>query len=340
MVNVAADTLRPSPAKLLVWLVCASALLAETARAIILVDTPNPLTNTTAPTGIYADSGWDFLGEYGSSLGTMIAPQYFITAQHTGLQGSTFVSTAELNGSADVTYTIDTAANGGTGYWDIAGTDLRILKINETFSAYVGLYAGGAEIGAEMVTFGRGGPRGADVVQSAELKGWQYNASDGVFRWGTNVISAVVPSGVGSLLSASFDAGGGVNEATLSSGDSGGGVFILDGGQWKLAGVNFGVDGWFDFNDVVDSGEFEAALFDMGGLYIGNDSDGWTLVPDGAVDVPSHLYASRIADNAAVIDSIVGVPEPGGLWVLFLAAVTTVSVRRRPGARRKSARRC
>ena len=300
------------------------ALVLQPVRAVILLGTADPAANTTAPSGIYADSGWQFLGEYGGSLGTMIAPRYFITARHTGLQGGGILSSAELNGVSDVTYTIDTAANGGVGYWDIAGTDLRILKINEAFPGYVSLYTGVTPVGAPAIVFGRGGQRGAEVELSGTAKGWLHTAADGVVRWGTNTVAGAVSTASGQMLSLAFDAAGGANEATLSSGDSGGGLFVLDDGQWKLAGINFGVDGLFDLNNVVDSNEFGAALFDMGGLYLGSDSQGWNLVPDGGVDVPSHFYASNISASAAVIHSIVGVPEPGSLPLLLIAAALSL----------------
>lgn len=302
---------------------------APVAKGIVLYDTDNALANSTAPSGQYAGSGWQWQGQYGSYLGTMIAPQYFITAQHYGLQGSSFVSTGVLNGAVDVTYTIDTAANGGQGYWDIPGTDLRILKINETFASYAPLYTGGAEVGMEMIVFGRGGPRGAEVVLSSESKGWYTTGADGVVRWGLNDISGTVSSGVGTLLTASFSAVAGQNEAMLSVGDSGGGVFVLDGGVWKLAGINYGVDGFFDTNNLPnDFQEFSAALFDKGGFYEGSDGTGWVLNPDGSSDVPSRMYASRISSSSAQIISIVGVPEPGAATLLMLSALMVFRRRR------------
>jgi hypothetical protein len=309
---------RSSHPVLLAGLCLLLAAAPSVTRAIILYDTGDPDANTTAPSGIYADSGWAFTGAFGSSLGTMIAPQYFITAQHIGLQGSTFVSTSALNGGVDVTYTIDTAANGGIGYWDIGGSDLRIFKINETFASYAALYSGSSPAGLDAMTVGRGGVRGAEVVVSSELKGWQHTASDGVFRWGSNVIDGTALSEVGTMLVAGFDAAGSPYEATLSAGDSGGGLFVLENGEWKLAGVNYGVDGLFDYNGTVDSGEFGAALFDKGGLFQGNDAEGWLFVGDQAEDIPSNLYASSIAANLDAIQTIAGVPEPTGALLAVL----------------------
>jgi len=47
------------------------------------------------------------------------------------------------------------------------------------------------------------------------------------------------------LLKLTFSRNGLTNEGALSGGDSGGGVFINDSGKWKLAGINYLVDGPF-----------------------------------------------------------------------------------------------
>ncbi len=310
-------------------------LMGAASQAIVLYDTDNALANTTAPTGIYQDSGWAFQGKFGSFLGTMIGDQYFITAQHIGPQGSSFVSTADFNGVADINYTIDASANGGSGYWDIAGTDMRVFKINETFSTWAPLYTGNLELGSTLVTFGRGGPRGAEVLTDDPgppvadvLHGWRTTGADGVARWGANTVSGIVSSDVGELLRAQFNAVSGINEATLSSGDSGGGVFIQVAGQWYLAGVNYAVDGLFDTNNTIDNLEFEAALFDMGGFYVGRDDIGWSFVTNTPVDNPSHMYASRISTSSDAILAVMNpVPEPGSCVLVLLAGF--VALRRR-----------
>lgn len=312
-------------------LILASILFAGQARGIILYGTDDPGANTTAPTGLYESAGWGWQGLFGSFLGTMIGPQHFITAQHIGNQGGTFLSSALFNGIADVAYQVDTSANGGLGYWDIAGTDLRIFKIQETFSSYAPLYDGANETGLEMMIFGRGGMRGAEVSIGLDLKGWRHQVADGVPRWGLNEVSGVMGSPYGSLLRAEFNAGGGPHEATLSAGDSGGAVFVLDGGVWKLAGINFSVDGFFDTNaETGDGSHFGAALFDRGGLYQGSDSGGWTLISDTETDAPSQMYASRIAPNVSEIQGITLAPEPSGAMLLAAAAMLCLRRRSRP----------
>lgn len=312
----------------------AALLCAPSAYAVLFYDTGSNLHNITAPTGTYQDSGWQYQGYYGAYLGTMIAPQYFITAQHMGTQGSSFVSAGIFNGSVDVTYTIDTSANGGAGFWDIAGTDLRVLKINEYFPGYATLYTGSSEQGLEMVAMGRGGARGADVMVSGTLQGWRHTAGDGVARWGSNIVSDVTTiPGLGGMLVASFDASGpehSLEEATLSVGDSGGAVFVNDGGLWKLAGINYSVDGMFDTNNTTgDGSEFNAALFDRGGLYQGSDGQGWTLIPNAGPDNPSSMYASRISTNAAAIQAIAVVPEPQSSLLITFAGLLAMCRRKR-----------
>ena len=316
------------------WAPVVAALLLSVAPAgaVVFYDTADSGHNTAAPTGQYSGAGWEHLGVFGGFLGTMISPQLFITAQHIGVQSTNFVSRDIFNGGTDLTYAIDTSANAGTGFWDIAGTDLRIYKVHGYFNSFAELYTGSLEVGDTIVTTGMGGPRGADVVVSAELKGWQTGGSDGIARWGANQVTGVVNVGVGDLLVAQFDASGPLSvaeEAFLSSGDSGGGVFIQDGATWKLAGVNYAVDAFFDTNNTTgDNSHFTGALFDKGGLWQGSDGGGWNFNTDLPVDQPISFYASRVSSNAAAIQAVIAqVPEPGGTCLLGVALL--LSCRRR-----------
>jgi len=67
-----------------------------------------------------------------------------------------------------------------------------------------------------------------------------------VQSWGENTITAS-PSGhsqQGDFIAYDFNAGV-TNEGTLSGFDSSGGVFVQNGTEWQLAGINYGVDGPF-----------------------------------------------------------------------------------------------
>jgi hypothetical protein len=305
-------------------------------RAVIFYDTADPTHNAAAPTGTYLNSGWQYEGYFGSFLGTMIAPTLFVTAQHFGVNSSTFSYDTVFSGTTTATYSINTAANSGIGYWDIANTDLRVYQITGgTFSTYASIYTGSAEVGSDIVITGRGTQRGAAVNLAPDgLKGWKYGTSDGVARWGRNTVDAAVNAGsLGNLLVASFNATSGRDEATLSNGDSGGGAFIKVGSNWQLVGINYGIEGSFDTNNTkADGTEFAAALTDKGGFWEGSDAAGWTFMPNTAQDQASQLYISQISASASAIQnviSIAAVPEPGTA-LLVLGGFLVLGAKRRP----------
>ncbi len=88
----------------------------------------------------------------------------------------------------------------------------------------------------------------------------------------------------------------------LSVGDSAGGVFIQDPNDsvWKLAGINYAVDGPFSMSSD-GSNNFNAAIFDRSGLY---QYEGTWVAESG----PASAYSTRIASNDSWINSITGSP--------------------------------
>jgi hypothetical protein len=276
-------------------------------RAVILHSTGDPAQNTSAPTGSLSNSGWQFEGQWGDFLGTPVSPKLFITARHVGgAVGGVF----RFRGRDYVT----------TGVFDSPDSDLRLWSVCGTFPAFAPLYSGTSEIAMPAILFGRGTQRGAAVTvvnfPFTETKGWQWGPADGVQRWGSNSVTAVidgntvepVPGGaLGNLLAFTFDAGAGPHEATLSVGDSGGAAFILDAGIWKLAGIHYGVDG--PFNTNTTGGGFFAAIFDQGGLYTGGDGN-WSLTPETPINVPTKFYSTRVSDHVAWINSVINGPLP------------------------------
>jgi hypothetical protein len=297
------------------------------APALAVITVGGDGRNTSAPTGNLAGSGWQYQGNFNSFVGTPIAPGYFITAQHIG-------------GSVGQTFSYQGADYETVASFDDPGSDLRIWKVDGTFDAFAPLYRSHDETGKNVVVFGRGTQRGDAVTVNGTPRGWQAGASDGALSWGTNTVSEISS---GTLIRSAFDAGAGPDEGTLSSGDSGGGVFVNDGGTWKLAGVNYAVDGPFSVSGTDGSG-FNGAIFDAGGLYSGGDGN-WTYHANTAADIAAGFYSTRISTQADWIDSILGrvpnvnplpptdsnVPEPAGLALLGTAA-GALFVRRRHGA--------
>ncbi|HRY48441.1 MAG TPA: hypothetical protein P5186_10375 [Candidatus Paceibacterota bacterium] len=264
--------------------------------AILFSFTGDPAYHTSAPTGTLSGSGWEYEGSWGSYLGTAISPSHFITATHVyGSVGDVFV----YNGNSYTTIAKHVSAF----------SDLTIWEVQGSFASYAPLYTGIDEWGKDLIVFGRGTQRGAAITVGSEEKGWRWGQSDGVQRWGQNTVSGIASGGatLGQFLVADFDRDAGKNEAHLSRGDSGGGVFIQDEGIWKLAGINYAVDGPFSLNGTTGSG-FDAALYDAGGLYYYANGT-WHLREDQSQDIATSFYATRISSNQTWIQSIVAVPE-------------------------------
>lgn len=270
----------------------------EPARAVMFDATGDPTFNTTAPGGALAGSGWQYQGTFNEFLGTPISSRHFITAAHIG-------------GAIGDTFTINGISYTTVGFSDDPNSDLRIWQVDTEFDSSViaPLYTGSDEAGKALTVFGRGTQRGS-AVNNPELQGWSWGTPDQVQRWGTNTVDGVADrgAGLGDMLVADFDHIGGT-EAMLSLGDSGGAVFIQDGGVWKLAGINYAVSGPYYINSAGDSG-FNAALFDESGFYE-SAGDGVFLPADG----PGYFLSTRISSNLAFINSVV--PEPGTSWLVL-----------------------
>ena len=259
------------------------------ALAVILDSTGDPSVNTTAPGGALAGSGWQFEGLWGNFLGTPIAPQYFITAKHVG-------------GSVGDVFTYAGAQYTTVALFDSPQSDLRIWEVSGIFPSFAPLYSDNDELGKALVVFGRGTQRGSAVNLGGQLQGWTWGASDGVQRWGTNVVSDIVAGAPdqGDFLAAAFDHDFSVNEAHLSVGDSGGATFIQDEqGRWKLAGISYAVDGPYAI-DTKGDGQFDAALFNQDGFYVQDANGDW--VPASG---PGNFYVTRISSNDSWILSVI-----------------------------------
>ncbi len=261
------------------------------ARAVLFKSTGDPTYNTTEPGGALTNSGWRLEGNRSTFLGTPIAPTYFVSAKHVGGNvGDLF----QLNGFAYQT----------TAFFDDPGSDLRVWKVAQTFPSYAMLYTNTNEVGKNSVVFGRGVQRGPAVLVSGVTNGWAWGAGDGVKRWGENVVAAVTNLSGNPLIRCQFDRGGGSNECHLTVNDSGGALFIQDGGVWKLAGIHYAVDNPFISTNGVNGSGFNAAMMDYGGVYIGGDGN-WQLIPNQPGDIPASFYSTRVSSRVAWINSVI-----------------------------------
>lgn len=296
------------------WLILG--LFAGDARGVLFYSTSDPEFNTVAPDGEFAGSGWRHHGLWGKFTGVVIGPRQFITVGHVrGSPGDLFV----LDGKEYRTLVS----------YDHSGSDLTIWTVCGRFPDFAELYDKDDETGSEAVVFGRGTQRGEEVVLPGvlgdELKGWRWGASDSRLRWGENTVAgtsddsgigpfvtgspAEAGDSVGPLLRLDFNADGGVNQAHLSAGDSGGGLFIREGSTWKLAGINYAVDGPYNTEDSGDG--FDAAIFDEGGLYKRNNGE-WSRTSDLPTEQPGSFYVIRISAHRDWIEGILEETEIDG----------------------------
>jgi len=266
--------------------------------AVILFDTGDPSVNTTAPGGNLSNGGWQYEGDWGGLLGTPIAPQFFISAAHIGQAGG-FISYQGANYIPVASYSLP-------------NSDLLIWKVSSAFNSFAPLFTKRDEAGQHLVVIGRGTQRGSQLFLDGTLRGWNWGSSDGIRRWGENDVTGVLFYQGHDLLFANFDQpatpNDRPNECHLSTGDSGGAVFLDDAGQWKLAGINFSVDDLY--SAPADNAEFTAAVFDARGYYT-KDSNGMFVQITDPNPVPTSFYASRISSELAWIGSVIADPQVG-----------------------------
>ena len=270
--------------------------LAAQAHAVVLASSEKK--NSDPPTGAFAESGWQWQGQWGAVLGTAISKKYFITAGHVG-------------GGVNQTFYFHGNAHRTVEVWGDPQSDLRIYKCVGLFSTWAPLFKDTTEAGRSATLFGRGRTRGEEVNVNGEVKGWKWGDEDGATSWGRNSIEGVLPWGPkgSDLLHFDFDGGaeGTSYEGALSQNDSGGGVFVKQGNTWKLAGINYSVDGPFSTNpDGSDS--FPATIFDRGGLWM----SGPGYVKDRSAPITTSFYATRISSRYQwIMDVFNGLIPPG-----------------------------
>ena len=276
-------------------------------RAVVFYSTADPQHNTTPPTGVLAGSGWDLQGD--AFPGTPIAPNFFITATH-------------LGGQVGDVFTFRGVAYPMVNSFPHPDADITIWQVNGTFPQYAPLYSSCDEVSKSLVVFGRGAERGEEVRLNGVLKGWAWGKTDGTHRWGENVVAGIsdqdghpaTSSTKFQLLRADFDVNGGSNEAQLSGGDSGGGVFINDGGVWKLAGVNHAANKDYSYTQTGPS--FNATLFDEGGFWEGELAKREYHPDDPFTPQPGSFYATRISTYLGWIQSVTALPLPAAAITL------------------------
>ncbi len=302
-------------------------LMAAPARAVII--NGSATGNTSAPTDPALATRWDQVGNFSNAsltenyLGTPIAPSFFVTAAHIG------------NFTGQPITFLDSSSYTTVARFTDPNSDLAIYQISGTFpgAKIVPMYSGSFSSGQSMYIFGRGVPRTTtDVIGNAfpsgtEAKGWTWGTATGARSWGTNNFNAIADGGAaGPQIAYDFDSTP-ANEGVLSIGDSGGPVFMQEGGVWKLAGINYAVESAFSTTGTGTG--FNAAIFDRGGLYqstSGGTSGPWSYVTPSVANKPASSYSSSVPANSAWIATVV--PEPASISLVAAALAGGVYVRR------------
>jgi len=194
----------------------------------------------------------------------VIAPNWIITTRHQ----NTSPATVTINGVSYTCHYNTTAWTGGpTG-----NADIRLIRLTKAdgndadLTHYARPYEDSNEVEKEIVIGGYGKGRGTSLMTDGIVYGYAwYGSANTVRRWGQNIVDG---DGISSddtytsdVIEADFDGIGDDNyrpyECIIAFWDSGGGWFIKDSNEWKVAGLSRGVEhggaNWFRNNQDPNS---------------------------------------------------------------------------------------
>ena len=297
----------------LIALAAVFALTAQPARAVI-IQTLSGTGNTSAPAD---DPGWNNVSFRGNGTAVYLGNGWVLTANHTTGGSMTFNGQTynEVPGTA-----FSLTNNGAAG--KTANTDLKMFQIDGIPAGLptLPIAATTPTVGSAVTMIGAGRDRGAftqwSVNTSTSPWTWTEVSSGGnaagyktlstrALRWGTNNVS-----GTGSwiffdnrdvlTMQTTFNYANGTSEAQAVVGDSGGPVFVKNGGQWQLAGIMVTVD-----------------------AYSGQPSPGLTAVFD------NNTYMADLSFYRNQIVTVVPEPSAATLAGVALAAVAAWGAARR-----------
>ncbi len=260
-------------------------------------------------------SQFDAIGTFSpGASGTLIAPNWVLTAGHLGVNVNNFRvrGTGQSYAVAEVvqhpTFIVNNQ-NINLGY------DIQLVRLVENVPNVTpaSIYRGNLEAGATIAITGFGLGGFGDTGESLSA----------IQRAGTNtvdVVASFVNGAQNAILVADFDSEFGATHNTLAAfgssstplsleyhlatGDSGGGIFIFENGQWYLAGVSSGVESQAQFLPNL----------------VGANTD---LFGYGALS-----YFTRVSAFQGFIDNVTAVPEPSSFLLFGSLAVGAVAARR------------
>jgi len=196
---------------------------------------------------------WD-----GSASCVAIGRQYIVTTKH-------------QSGSTSTPVIIEGRTYSISQLWNHPTEDIRLAKLRHTnLSDYVELNSSLSEQNQDIVIGGYGDGWDYELTTGGQVYGYHWDDSSNVtLRWCTNKVEIWSDSQYPNLIKGDFDGlgegGATTYEGMFADHDSGGGWFIKSGGDWFLAGLNYGTEhaeeSWFR-NDTnpgqLDPDEFYA----------------------------------------------------------------------------------
>lgn len=213
---------------------------AVSASAVVLhpAGEPNLVTWTDRP----AD---DVVGRWGTNATCVaVSSNCVLTVRHAG------GGTEKLVTIGGRVYTI-------AQIWNHSTADLRIVKLyGANLANFVDICEDTNEVGKDTVMDGYGKGRSAILQTSGVTYGYGWDSAlNTTFRVGTNKIQdtqddSTLGGYTSDIIIADFDglgeAGATTYECAIAGFDSGGGWFIKDGNDWKVAGLSRTVDVHFE----------------------------------------------------------------------------------------------
>ena len=205
------------------------ALCASAAMAVVEGETDT--SPFTQPGGDWEGMNWDYVGSVNVGSAVAVGRRFMATNRHFSTVPG---DTVTVEG---VDYTVEEVINAPAFLGDLP--DLRLLKLATPLPGYYSLYDGVFNVpNKDLIVVGTGYSGTINEIDST----WTWSTSTGrEKRWGTNEFTnfAWIPSGnlQSFVIQVNFNFGDTAFEAGIASGDSGGGFFFKDGGEWKLAAL-------------------------------------------------------------------------------------------------------
>ena len=205
------------------------ALCASAAMAVVEGETDT--SPFTQPGGDWEGMNWDYVGSVNVGSAVAVGRRFMATNRHFSTVPG---DTVTVEG---VDYTVEEVINAPAFSGDFP--DLRLLKVATPLPGYYSLYDGVFNVpNKDLIVVGTGYSGTINEIDST----WTWSTSTGrEKRWGTNEFTnfAWIPSGnlQSFVIQVNFNFGDTAFEAGIASGDSGGGFFFKDGGEWKLAAL-------------------------------------------------------------------------------------------------------